>query len=67
MIKNSYPEYEKYYRFRSILKAIGQDIRYGGMTGCQRFGGSAAKMKPGKVSGGIGDLTKIVEHTYYKP
>lgn len=46
----SFPEYEKYYRFRSILKAIGQDIRYGGMVGLQRVGIS-------KIGSGIGDLT----------
>lgn len=47
---SSYPEYEKYYQFRSILKAIGQDIRYGGMNGLQRIGKS-------KIGSGIGDLT----------
>jgi DNA sulfur modification protein DndC len=46
----TFPEYEKYYRFRAILKAIGQDIRYGGMTGFQRIGKS-------KIGSGIGDLT----------
>ncbi|MDH6674956.1 DNA sulfur modification protein DndC [Paenibacillus sp. LBL] len=57
LIKNTHPEYEKYYQFRSILKAIAQDIRYGGMTGFQRFGGSIASTKPGKLGNGIGDLT----------
>lgn len=57
LIKTTHPEYEKYYRFRSILKAIGQDIRYGGMTGYQRIGGSISSMKPGKIGSGIGDLT----------
>ncbi|CAM4052176.1 phosphoadenosine phosphosulfate reductase family protein [Paenibacillus alkaliterrae] len=47
---SSFPEYEKYYRFRGILKAIGQDIRYGGMVGLQRIGKS-------KIGSGIGDLT----------
>lgn len=46
----TYPEYEKYYRFRSILKAVAQDIRYGGMVGYQRIGKS-------KIGRGIGDLT----------
>lgn len=57
LINNTHPEYEKYYQFRSILKAIAQDIRYGGMTGFQRFGGSIASTKPGKLGNGIGDLT----------
>ncbi|WP_442956085.1 phosphoadenosine phosphosulfate reductase domain-containing protein [Paenibacillus sp. MMO-177] len=47
---STYPEYEKYYRFRSLLKAIGQDIRYGGIVGLQRIGKS-------KIGSGIGDLT----------
>jgi DNA sulfur modification protein DndC len=47
---STYPEYEKYYVFRGILKAIGQDIRYGGMWGIQRIGKS-------KMGHGIGDLT----------
>jgi DNA sulfur modification protein DndC len=47
---STYPEYEKYYRFRGILKAIGQDIRLGGMVGYQRIGKS-------KIGRGIGDLT----------
>lgn len=46
----SYPEYEKYYRFRAILKSIGQDIRYGGIVGLQRIGKS-------QIGSGIGDLT----------
>ena len=37
---NAYPEYEKYYRFRGILKGIAQDIRYGGIAGYQRIGRS---------------------------
>lgn len=47
---NTYPEYEKYYKFRGILKLVGQDIRYGGMVGLQRIGKS-------KIGRGIGDLT----------
>ncbi|QHW35492.1 phosphoadenosine phosphosulfate reductase family protein (plasmid) [Paenibacillus rhizovicinus] len=47
---SAYPEYEKYYRFRGILKGIGQDIRYGGTVGLQRVGRS-------KIGRGIGDLT----------
>ncbi|MFC5402330.1 phosphoadenosine phosphosulfate reductase family protein [Cohnella soli] len=47
---SSYPEYQKYYRFRGILKGIAQDIRYGGITGYQRIGRS-------KIGRGIGDLT----------
>lgn len=47
---NTFPEYEKYYQFRGVLKAIGQDIRYGGITGFQRIGKS-------KIGSGIGDLT----------
>ncbi|MFD1130724.1 phosphoadenosine phosphosulfate reductase family protein [Paenibacillus sp. PDC88] len=47
---STHPEYEKYYKFRRILKAIGQDIRYGGITGVQRIGKS-------KIGSGIGDLT----------
>lgn len=46
----TYPEYEKYYRFRGILKGIAQDIRYGGIVGYQRIGKS-------KIGRGIGDLT----------
>lgn len=46
----SYPEYEKYYMFRSIVKTIGQDIRFGGISGYQRIGKS-------KIGSGIGDLT----------
>jgi DNA sulfur modification protein DndC len=57
LIKNTNPEYEKYYRFRSILKAVGQDIRYGGIVGFQRIGGSLTSMKPGKIGSGIGDLS----------
>lgn len=47
---STYPEYEKYYQFRGLLKAIAQDIRYGGMVGLQRIGKS-------KIGRGIGDLT----------
>ncbi len=47
---HTFPEYEKYYIFRGILKAIAQDIRYGGMVGYQRIGKS-------KIGRGIGDLT----------
>lgn len=47
---STYPHYEKYYLFRGILKAVAQDIRYGGMTGVQRIGKS-------KIGRGIGDLT----------
>lgn len=47
---STHPEYEKYYQFWRVLKAIGQDIRYGGITGFQRIGKS-------KIGSGIGDLT----------
>ncbi|MFD2614660.1 phosphoadenosine phosphosulfate reductase domain-containing protein [Paenibacillus gansuensis] len=47
---NTFPEYEKYYLFRGILKGVAQDIRYGGIGGYQRIGKS-------KIGRGIGDLT----------
>lgn len=52
-----YPEYEKYYQFRSIVKCVAQDIRYGGIFGYQRIGGSIASGIPSKIGKGIGDLT----------
>ncbi|QQZ64583.1 phosphoadenosine phosphosulfate reductase family protein (plasmid) [Paenibacillus sonchi] len=52
-----YPEYEKYYQFRSIVKCVAQDIRYGGIFGFQRIGGSVASGIPSKIGKGIGDLT----------
>lgn len=52
-----YPEYEKYYHFRSIVKCVAQDIRYGGIFGFQRIGGSVTSGIPSKIGKGIGDLT----------
>lgn len=54
---NEYPEYEKYYQLRSIVKCVAQDIRYGGIFGYQRIGGSIPTGKPSEIGKGIGDLT----------